>query len=526
VAKVSADGTTFLYLSYYGGSDNDAITSLALDAAGDVIVFGTTASTNLPVTATAAQPKFGGDESYTGVRGDAFMAIFSGIAAAAVPTITSVVNAVSPTGGLAPGSLVTVLGTGLPATSSGGALVGGQAAPVLAASATSWTIAIPYNASTGSSNVQIGSAPAFPITLAQYAPVLFEAASASQYVQSQRVLSTGDTTISSGAPAFPGDTVNIFATGLGAINAGNQTTVLPAVTLGGTPVSVFNAVAESSSPGTYQITIQIPPATPAGNPSVMLSIGGVGSTALALPVGALTGTTIAYVENAASYLPGFSQGSWVTITGVNLAGTTRIWTSADFNGPNLPTSLSQVSVTIDGKPAYVYFISPTQINVLAPADTAVGNVPVQVTYSGQTSNTLMAAESAFSSALFMFSPQGGKYVAAVRASDGQYIGPTTLYPGLTIPANVGDTLELYGTGFGPTNPTTNFGQTFTGAPVTTNTVTATIGGVTATVGFAGLVAPGEYQFNIVVPNVPAGDNLVVLKVNGLTSQGNAYLTVQ
>jgi hypothetical protein len=30
----------------------------------------------------------------------------------------------------------------------------------------------------------------------------------------------------------------------------------------------------------------------------------------------------------------------------------------------------------------------------------------------------------------------------------------------------------------------------------------------------------------VVPAVPSGDNLLVLKVNGVTSQANAYLTVQ
>ena len=80
----------------------------------------------------------------------------------------------------------------------------------------------------------------------------------------------------------------------------------------------------------------------------------------------------------------------------------------------------------------------------------------------------------------------------------------------------------------PTNPTTNFSQTFSGAPPTANTVTATIGGVAASVsGSTGyLVYPGEYQFNITVPGVPSGDNLVVLKVNGVTSQANAYITVQ
>ncbi|HUB82418.1 MAG TPA: SBBP repeat-containing protein [Bryobacteraceae bacterium] len=524
LAKVSADGTAFLYLSYYGGSDNDAITSLTLDPAGDVIAVGTTASQNLPGTAKGAQPNFGGDESFTGVRGDAFMTIFSGIAAAAgPPVITAVSNEGSFTGTLAPGSAAAVFGTNLPTSASAGATVGVQAAQVVYASASEWVIVIPSAVAAGATTVQVGSSAAFPITISLYAPALFSAdGSGSGIALAQRVLPTGNVTISAAAPALPGDTVYIYATGLGA-NAPNQ---LPAVMLGTVQVSVFSITAAGNEPGAYQIAIQVPPSTPAGNPALVLSLGGVSSQSLTLPVGAITGTTIEYVENAASYLPGFSPGSWVTITGANLAGSTRTWTAADFNGSNLPTTLDNVSVTIDNKPAYIYYISPTQINVLAPADTAQAPVPVQVTYKGTQSNSLMAPESSFSPALFTFSPAGGRYVAAVRI-DGQYIGPTSLYPSLTVPASPGDTLELYGTGFGPTNPSTNFAQTFTGAPVTTNTVTATIGGVTATVEFAGLVYPGEYQFNILVPNgVPAGDNLVVLKVNGITTQANAYLTIQ
>jgi len=526
VAKISADGTTFDYVSYYGGNSSDAITSVAIDGQGRVIVEGATTSTNLPGTSGGAQPTFGGNgANTTETMGDAFMAIFAGIATAPslTPTISGVVNDASFTTALAPGSVAAIFGTGLPTSASAGATVGGQAAVVLLSSATQWNVVIPNNAALGSSSVQVGNSAVFPITLSQYAPALFSADGSGQ----------GAVLVSpSGSTYQPGATVSIFATGLGAVGANGQPALLPSVTIGGTQVTVFS-VAAAGPPSEYQITIQIPPATPAGNPALVLSIGGVSSQSLALPVGAITGTTIAYVENAASYLPGFSQGSWVTITGANLAGTTRIWTAADFNGNNLPTTLSQVSVTVDGKPAYVYFISPTQVNVLAPADTAQGPVPVQVTYAGNASNTLMATIASFSPALFMFSPDGGRYVAAVRV-DGQFIGPTSLYPGatsstggpFTIPAKAGDTLELYGSGFGPTNPTTNFAQTFTGAPVTTNAVTATIGGVAANVSFAGLVAPGEYQFNIVVPNVPAGDNPVVLKVNGLTTQASAYLTVE
>src|ERR1019366_3388804 len=107
LAKVSSDGASFLYLSYYGGNASDAITALALDGQGNVIVGGTTTSTNLPVTANAAQRAFGGQDAQfqTETMGDAFVAVFSGIATTSVvPVITSVVNAASLTSGLAPGS--------------------------------------------------------------------------------------------------------------------------------------------------------------------------------------------------------------------------------------------------------------------------------------------------------------------------------------------------------------------------------------------------------------------------------------
>jgi uncharacterized protein (TIGR03437 family) len=532
VAKVSADGTTFPYVSYYGGSSSDAITSLTLDGQGNVIVVGATTSPNLPVTSNAAQPIYAGIGSVTSeTMGDAFVAVFSGIAAASAPTITSAVNAFSFTTALAPGSAVAVFGTDLGTNAAAGAMVGGQSVPVALATNAQWNIAIPYTAAIGATTIQVGTSAAFPITLSKYAPALLSVDGSG----GGNVLVTGGSQVTTGsAQAYPGDTLNIFATGLGAIDANGHPSPLPVVQVGGQQVLVLNAVAESSTPGEYEVTFQLPPSTAAGTQTVVLSIGNVATEALNLAVGELTGMVITYVENGGSFLPGFSQGSWVTITGANLSGTTRTWTGADFNGNNLPTELTQVSVTIDGKPAYVYYISPTQINVLAPANTAQGPVPVQVTYAGTTSTVLMATEASLSPSLFMFSPLGQIYVAAVRVSDGHYIGPTGLYLGvtapgggpLTVPANVGDTLELYGTGFGPTDPATNFGQTFSGAPPTVNTVTATIGGVAATVIFAGLVYPGEYQFNITVPSVPAGDNLVVLKVNGVTTQANAYLTVQ
>jgi uncharacterized protein (TIGR03437 family) len=54
-----------------------------------------------------------------------------------------------------------------------------------------------------------------------------------------------------------------------------------------------------------------------------------------------------------------------------------------------------------------------------------------------------------------------------------------------------------------------------------------IGGIAATVQYAGLVVPGEFQFNVVVPlGVPDGDATVTAVFNGLTTQSNLRLTVQ
>ena len=54
-----------------------------------------------------------------------------------------------------------------------------------------------------------------------------------------------------------------------------------------------------------------------------------------------------------------------------------------------------------------------------------------------------------------------------------------------------------------------------------------IGGVTATVLFAGLVSPGEYQFNVVVPTGTSdGDQTIAATFNGLSTQSGTLLTVQ
>jgi uncharacterized protein (TIGR03437 family) len=90
---------------------------------------------------------------------------------------------------------------------------------------------------------------------------------------------------------------------------------------------------------------------------------------------------IASVVNSASFRSGIAEGSWVTVTGSNLSSTTRAWTGADIVNGQLPLSLDGVSVTVGGVSATLAYISPGQVNVLAPLS-VTGTVSVTLTNSG------------------------------------------------------------------------------------------------------------------------------------------------
>src|SRR5260370_41786948 len=98
---------------------------------------------------------------------------------------------------------------------------------------------------------------------------------------------------------------------------------------------------------------------------------------------------ITAVVNGASFQPGIESGSWSTVFGTNLSTTTRIWnTDTEIVNGKLPLSLDGVSVTVNNKPAAIYFIIPGQINFQAPYNTTVGAVNVTVTNSSGTSNSM------------------------------------------------------------------------------------------------------------------------------------------
>ena len=69
---------------------------------------------------------------------------------------------------------------------------------------------------------------------------------------------------------------------------------------------------------------------------------------------------------------------------------------------------------INNKPAFLSYVSPTQINVQAPADTSLGSVPVTITNSAGTSDVSTPTLAAVLPGLFKI----GDYVVAVAVKPG------------------------------------------------------------------------------------------------------------
>ncbi len=234
------------------------------------------------------------------------------------------------------------------------------------------------------------------------------------------------------------------------------------------------------------------------------------------------------VLNGADFGTTIAPGSWFAIFGSNFGSTTRLWTGNDIVDGKLPESLDGVRVTVNGKPAAIYFISPTQINAQAPDDDGTGIVSVVVTTPDGASDPVTVMLQKEAPALFAFTPQSSRYPAAVSA-DGAFLGPPELFGTsvTTRPARPGETIVLFGNGFGPTDPFVPAGQAFSGAAHLAGSVAVSIGGVNADVAFAGLSATSLYQFNVTVPpGLPAGDQKISISINGKQTQDTLFLAVQ
>jgi uncharacterized protein (TIGR03437 family) len=262
-------------------------------------------------------------------------------------------------------------------------------------------------------------------------------------------------------------------------------------------------------------------ATCTGIATASCAVGQVGLTPGATITGTVYGSfdatpAIQSVITASSYgaFNAVAPGTWMEVYGTNFANVlSQTWAAANFNGNAAPTALGGTTVTIGGQPAYIDFISPGQVNAQVPSNIAAGPQPVVVSMAGGTSAPYTTTVNVTEPGLLapaVFDLAAGQYVVALFPDGVTYVlppGVTTAVP--TARAKAGNTIMLYGVGFGSVTPNIPAGQIVTQSNALQSTFQASFAGVPATVSFAGLVGNfvGLYQFNVVVPNVAASDTV-------------------
>jgi uncharacterized protein (TIGR03437 family) len=229
--------------------------------------------------------------------------------------------------------------------------------------------------------------------------------------------------------------------------------------------------------------------------------------------------------------PAAAPGSWIEIYGTNLAAATAEWSQIDFTNEIAPTSLGGTSVSIGGMPAYIYYVSNTQVDVQVPSTVATGSQPLIVkTASGSSSaqNITINATEPGLLAPPSFNIGGKQYVVALFNDETTYVLPTGAIPGLTSrPAQPGDIITFFGVGFGPVVTGIPAGQIAQDAnPISGVVQFSFAGNPTAMPSYAGLAPTyvGLYQFNVTVSSfTSAGAIPLTFSLNGTPGTQTLYI---
>jgi len=243
--------------------------------------------------------------------------------------------------------------------------------------------------------------------------------------------------------------------------------------------------------------------------------------------------------------PYVAYNTWLQINGTNLAPANTpaagvVWSNApSFQQNQMPTQLGPISVTVNGLPAYIFFYcsavtdtactSGDQINVLAPLDTSFQDysypVEVVVTSNGVSSAPFSVLETPLSPTFPWFDGLG--HVVA-RHLNFNLLGPTSLFPGASTPATVGEEIILVLYGLGAPNGTAPTAGSATQSGVL-NPPQCWISGIPVAQSSEtlNLISPGLYQLNLVIPSgTPNGDNPINCAYQGYPTFPGALINVQ
>lgn len=122
-----------------------------------------------------------------------------------------------------------------------------------------------------------------------------------------------------------------------------------------------------------------------------------------------------FTLSAASYEPAVTPDSIATAFGAQLATATATGNDTDPNTPGvqLPTTLGGTFVEVNGQRAGLFFVSPTQINMLIPANVNAGTANVRVVAGNGVTSTGTVLVNTVSPAIFTANSDGRGVPAAV-----------------------------------------------------------------------------------------------------------------
>jgi uncharacterized protein (TIGR03437 family) len=215
------------------------------------------------------------------------------------------------------------------------------------------------------------------------------------------------------------------------------------------------------------------------------------------------------VTNAASYQTNaVAPGAIVSVFGASLSSGT-----SQFSAVPLPTVLGNTTVTFNGIPAPLYFVSPQQANAQVPFEVAAGSAIAEVASNPGIALTQLTVGAA-GPGIFTLNGQGTGDAAAIDAVTYAPVNSSQ-------PIAAGGYLGIYCTGLGAVTPAATTGAVpASPPPQTTVKPSVLIDGQPAALLWAGL-APGFvglYQVNAQVPaTLSSGSHRLQLVVNGAAS---------
>ncbi len=179
-------------------------------------------------------------------------------------------------------------------------------------------------------------------------------------------------------------------------------------------------------------------------------------------------------------------------------------------GANFGSSTSALSITVGGKPAFIAGSSSTLIEAQIPFELSPGPTTLVLTVAGSQLPGIPMNLTATAPAFSSFDSSGSGSVTTTTAAGALVTS--------TAPANPGDTVVVYLSGLGATNPPTPSGQAAKAAPPAA-TPTLTVGGQNASITSA-VLAPGYaglYQVAFKVPAGVQGNAPIALSIGGVTT---------